>query len=81
MSRSGYKNKEIDFTAWGPDGKIEFYQVALRLVDPGTLKKNSIPSKKLSPESMKILITLDRGAHDVPDDVKLINSVYWMLEV
>ncbi len=30
---------------------------------------------------MKILITLDRDAHDVPDDVKLINAAYWMLEV
>ena len=80
VSVGSYRNKEIDFTAWGPDGKIEFYQVALRLGDPGTLKRELDSFKKLRPESKKILITLDRDGHDVPDDIKLVNAVDWLLE-
>lgn len=80
VSVGSYRNKEIDFTAWIDDDTVEFYQVALRLDDERTLKRELDSFLKLDPESRKVLITLDRDEHRMPDGVELINVVDWLLD-
>mgnify|MGYP004623772953 FL=1 len=80
VSVGSYRNREIDFTAWNDDGVAEFYQVALRLDDERTLKRELDTFLKLDPDSRRVLITMDRDEHPMPDGVELINAVDWLLE-
>lgn len=79
VSVGSFKGKEIDFTAWNDDGRPEFYQVALKLDDPKTLARELDPFKKLDPGCRKLLITMGRDGYEVPDDVKLVDVVDWLL--
>lgn len=80
VSVGSYRNKEIDFTAWTDDGTVEFYQVALRLCDERTVKRELDSFLKLDAGSRKVLITLDRDEHAMPDGVELVNVVDWLLD-
>lgn len=80
VSVGSYRNREIDFTAWNDDGVAEFYQVALRPDDERTLKRELDMFLKLDPDSRRVLITMDRDEHPMPDGVELINAVDWLLE-
>ena len=74
-----YKNKEIDFTAWTDNDSVEFYQVALRLDDDRIMKRELDSFLKLNPDSKKVLITLDRDEYPMPEGVKSVNVIDWLL--
>lgn len=74
-----YKNKEIDFTAWTDNDSVEFYQVALRLDDDRIMKRELDSFLKLNPDSKKVLITLDRDEHPMPEGVESVNIIDWLL--
>lgn len=80
VSVGSYRNKEIDFTAWTDDGTADFYQVTLRLCDERTVKRELDSFLKLDTGSRKVLITLDRDEHPMPDGVELVNVVDWLLD-
>ncbi len=80
VSVGSYRNKEIDFTVWTDDDTVEFYQVALRLDDEKTMKRELDSFLKLDPDSRKVLITLDRDEHPIPEGVELVNVVDWLLD-
>lgn len=74
-----YKTREIDFTAW-LNGEPEFYQVVLSLTDKNTLDRETRSFVSMGPDFKRIVITLDREFPEVPEGVKIINVIDWLLD-
>lgn len=73
-----YKDREIDFTAWR-GGEPEFYQVALTIADKSTADREFKSFKSMGPGFRRTVITLSRNFPEVPEGVKIVNAVDWML--
>jgi len=75
-----FDKKEIDFVVINSN-EIEYYQVALTVLDENTLKRELDAFKNIKDNYPKHLITLDDVMVNTDyDGIKVINALKWLLE-
>ncbi len=73
-----FGDKEVDFVVLNGE-KVEYYQVALTVLDENTLKRELEPLKKIKDSYPKYLITLDEiGVNTNYDGIKVLNGLEWL---
>ena len=76
-----FDKNEIDFVVINSN-EIEYYQVALTVLDENTLKRELDAFKNIKDNYPKYLITLDDVMVNTDyDGIKVINALEWLLEV
>ena len=76
-----FDKNEIDFVVINSN-EIEYYQVALTVLDENTLKRELDVFKNIKDNYPKYLITLDDVMVNTDyDGIKVINALEWLLEV
>ena len=75
-----FGDKEVDFVVLNGE-KVEYYQVALTVLDENTLKRELEPLKKIKDSYPKYLITLDEiGVNTNYDGIKILNGLEWLVD-
>ena len=75
-----FGDKEVDFVVLNGE-KVEYYQVALTVLDENTLKRELEPLKKIKDSYPKYLITLDEiGVNTNYDGIKVLNGLEWFVD-
>ena len=75
-----FDKKEIDFVVINSN-EIEYYQVALTVLDENTLKRELDAFKNIKDNYPKYLITLDDVMVNTDyDGIKVVNALEWLLE-
>lgn len=72
------KNVEIDFVAKKSGGIIEYYQVALSVLEPQTLQRELTPLGTIDDNYPKFLLSMDYGSGE-NNGIKRINVFNWLL--
>ena len=76
-----FDKNEIDFVVINSN-EIEYYQVALTVLDENTLKRELDAFKNIKDNYPKYLITLDDVMLNTDyDGIKVVNALEWLLEV
>ena len=76
-----FDKNEIDFVVINSN-EIEYYQVALTVLDENTLKRELNAFKNIKDNYPKYLITLDDVMVNTDyDGIKVVNALEWLLEV
>ena len=76
-----FDKNEIDFVIINSN-EIEYYQVALTVLDENTLKRELDAFKNIKDNYPKYLITLDDVMVNTDyDGIKVVNALEWLLEV
>ena len=76
-----FDKNEIDFVVINSN-EIEYYQVALTILDKNTLKRELDAFKNIKDNYPKYLITLDDVMVNTDyDGIKVVNALEWLLEV
>ena len=76
-----FDKNEIDFVVINSN-EIEYYQVALTVLDENTLKRELDTFKNIKDNYPKYLITLDDVMVNTDyDGIKVVNALEWLLEV
>lgn len=70
---------EVDFVAINEEG-VEYYQVALSVLDEGTLKRELIPLDSISDHNPKFLLTMDVLPITSHNGIRQINALDWLLK-
>lgn len=71
---------EVDFVAQNADG-ITYYQVAVTVLDGGTLRRKLASLEKINDHYPKVLLTLDDiGAGTNHNGIRQLNALNWMLD-
>ena len=79
MSIGRVGQSEIDFVAESSDG-FAYYQVAMSVLDSGTLDRELAPFKAIRDAYPRYLITADTiGAGRNFEGVKQVNAAEWLL--
>ena len=74
-----FDKNEIDFVVINSD-EIEYYQVALTILDENTLKRELAAFKNIKDNYPKYLITLDEVLPNTDyEGIKVINALEWLL--
>ena len=74
-----FGDKEVDFVVLNGE-KVEYYQVALTVLDENALKRELEPLKKIKDSYPKYLITLDEiGVNTNYDGIKVLNGLEWLV--
>jgi uncharacterized protein len=79
VSVGSYKDAEVDFTAW-KDDVPEFYQVVLIMSSVRTKDREYKAFRSMAADNRCIILTMDRDYSNVPEGVKVLNVIDWMLE-
>lgn len=75
-----FGDKEVDFVVLNGE-KVEYYQVALTVLDENTLKRELEPLKKIKDSYPKYLITLDEiGVNTNYGGIKVLNGLEWLVD-
>lgn len=75
-----FDKNEIDFVVINSN-EIEYYQVALTVLDENTLKRELDVFKNIKDNYLKYLITLDDVMVNTDyDGIKVVNALEWLLE-
>lgn len=75
-----FDKNEIDFVVINSN-EIEYYQVALTVLDENTLKRELDAFKNIKDNYPKYLITLDDVMVNIDyDGIKVVNALEWLLE-
>ena len=76
-----FDKNEIDFVVINSN-EIEYYQVALTVLDENTLKRELDAFKNIKDNYPKYLITLDDVMMNTDyDEIKVVSALEWLLEV
>ena len=76
-----FDKNEIDFVVINSN-EIEYYQVALTVLDENTLKRELDAFKNIKDNYPKYLITLDDVMVNTDyDGIKVVNALEWLLEI
>ena len=76
-----FDKNEIDFVVINSN-EIEYYQIALTVLDENTLKRELDAFKNIKDNYPKYLITLDDVMVNTDyDGIKVVNALEWLLEV
>jgi predicted AAA+ superfamily ATPase len=85
LNRRGYKVEigkigiqEVDFVAQLPGGKIEYYQVAQRVIGEDTLKRELTPLLSIKDSYPKYLLTRDYN-NSIYKGIQHINVINWLM--
>jgi len=85
LLRRGYKvkvgrinDKEIDFVAWKPGDRFEYYQVAQSVMDETTLERELAPLLAVKDSYPKFLLTRDYD-RSVYKGIRHLNVLDWLL--
>ena len=79
VSVGQFGDEEVDFVVLNGE-KVEYYQVALTVLDENTLKRELEPLKKIKDSYPKYLITLDEiGVNTNYDGIRVLNGLEWLL--
>lgn len=70
---------EVDFVAINEEG-VEYYQVALSVLDEGTLKRELTPLDSISDHNPKFLLTMDVLPITSHNGIRQINALDWLLK-
>lgn len=70
---------EVDFVAINEDG-VEYYQVALSVLDENTLKRELTPLDSIPDHNPKFLLTMDVLPITSHNGIKQINALDWLLK-
>lgn len=86
LIRRGYEvyvgkvdNAEVDFIAINDEG-IEYYQVALTVLDENTLARELAPLDSISDHNPKYLLTMDYTPLTSHNGIKQINVLNWLVK-
>lgn len=86
LVRRGYEvhvgkmgTSEVDFVTFNEEG-IEYYQVALSVLDENTLKRELTPLDSISDHNPKYLLTMDMLPITSHNGIKQINVLEWLLK-
>ena len=71
-------NGEVDFMAIN-ESSTQYYQVALTVRDEITLKRELAPLNRISDHNPKYLLTLDDDPPALPNGIRQINAIDWLL--
>jgi len=87
LLRRGYKvkigkigDKEIDFVAQKPGGKIEYYQVSMSVMDEKTLERELEPLRAIKDNYPKFLLTRDYDKNSY-NGIQHKNVLEWLLNL
>ncbi len=72
------KNVEIDFVAKKSGGIIEYYQVALSVLEPQTLQRELTPLEAIDDNYPKFLLSMDYGTGE-NNGISRMNVFNWLL--
>lgn len=72
------KSIEIDFVARKSGGIVEYYQVALSVLEPQTLQRELMPLEAIDDNYPKFLLSMDYGTGE-NEGIKRINVFNWLL--
>lgn len=73
-----YRDWEIDFTA-SRMGDVEYYQVALSIMDPSTAEREARSLDAVKDNYPKIILSMDRVRVDPGKGIRHINVIDWLL--
>lgn len=71
---------EVDFVAINEDG-VEYYQVALSVLDENTLKRELTPLDSIPDHNPKFLLTMDVLPITSHNGIKQINALDWLISL
>ncbi len=87
LARRGYrvrvgsfKDREVDFTA-EKEGRTEYYQVCLTMLDDRTFDREVRSLKAIDDNYSKTVLTLDPVVREMPDGLIHRNVVEWLLDI
>ncbi len=69
---------EVDFVATKPD-RLEYYQVAASVRDPGTLARELASLRKIPDHHPKTVLTLDEDPPGDHDGIRTVNALDFLL--
>ncbi len=72
-----FRDREVDFTA-EKNGRIEYYQVCLTMLDDATFDREVRSFKAIGDNYPKTVLSLDPIVRDVPDGLIHRNAVEWL---
>ncbi len=73
-----FRDREVDFTA-ERNGKVEYYQVCLTMLDDKTFDREVRSLKAIDDNYPKTVLSLDSVVRDVPDGLIHRNVMEWLL--
>ena len=73
-----FRDSEVDFTA-EKDGKVEYYQVCLTMLDDSTFDREVRSMKAIDDNYPKTVLSLDSVVRDMPDGLIHRNVIEWLL--
>lgn len=74
-----FRDREVDFTA-EMDGRVEYYQVCLTMLDNSTFEREVRSLRAIDDNYPKIILSLDYVVRDVPGGLIHRNVVEWLLD-
>lgn len=74
-----FRDREVDFTA-EKDGRTEYFQVCLTMLDDNTFYREVRSMKAIDDNYPKTVLSLDSVVRDMPDGLIHRNVVEWLLE-
>ena len=77
LIKSG-KNIEVDFVARKSGGLVEYYQVALNVLEPQILQRELAPLEAIDDNYPKFLLSMDYGSGE-NNGIKRLNVFGWLL--
>jgi predicted AAA+ superfamily ATPase len=76
-----YGNEEIDFTAMGPNGEMEYFQVTLSMLSEEVRTRELRPLRALNNSFPKTIISMDSRLPSVSQDgIKHIHIIDWLMK-
>lgn len=73
-----FRDWEVDFTAVR-DGRVEYYQVCLSMMDGSTREREVRPLRDLKDYSGKTILTMDRIGLGTENGIDVVNVTDWLL--
>lgn len=77
LIKSG-KSIEVDFVARKSGGLVEYYQVALNVLEPQILQRELAPLEAIDDNYPKFLLSMDYGSGE-NNGIKRLNVFDWLL--
>jgi len=74
-----FRDREVDFTA-EMDGRVEYYQVCLTMLDNSTFEREVRSLRAIDDNYPKIILSLDYVVRDVPGGLIHRNVVEWLMD-
>ena len=74
-----YGDTEVDFTA-RRGNVVEYYQVTLSMISESTYNREIRPFELIRDSHPKTVLSMDRFLIDIPDGIRHVNVIDWLLD-